>query len=341
MTSTGTMSLLMRLPPELLHMIKEQIPLTDLRTHVCFYKTTPILAALYGDFLDQRLFWQRACISVGLGAPNGSASYTDWKQVAFTCIEKDGWCSHPKCGVTRLNINAREIEEMELNDLTMNGLRRSMEDVHATGPEYHPYISSLFRYLSFHYSRKQTMEEDALLDYRNGLVDDEENPANLLHEHPIAARSFAIFPVMTKALVMHEVFDSPVIITNPDGITISDVMDGIFECLNDYLSVDQLYRSIDHHDWVTSLGQLAAMDFPSALGKMQTVRQYFYYFRFNGIEFVEWYHEPDDVEPDDVEPDEEPDDIGYPCLSLETRVARITRPVGSLWNQETIAAEKG
>ncbi|KAI0075381.1 hypothetical protein K474DRAFT_1709091 [Panus rudis PR-1116 ss-1] len=324
----GTMSLLESLPPELLYTIKEEIPLTDLRTHVCLYKSSPILAALYGDDIAQEKYWERACMSVGLGVPDAPAYAANWKEIAFTCIEEDGWCSHPQCGVARLEWNATEIEAMGLSDFTITGLQKFMKDVHGQDePEDGLYISPLFEHMAFHASMKETMEEDVLLDYRNGLVNEEE-PANLLHRHPIAARSFAVFPVLNLLSIAHPVFILPAGISNPMGVTVFDVMEGIFQTnLEQVLTIPQLRDSAYYDAWETALGQVYAVNFPEALTRVESLRQFFYYFRLNGFEVQEWVVG---------------DSVGYPMLSLESRVARITRPEGgSRWDFETIAAEDG
>lgn len=91
-----------RLPIELLLVIKEYIPLSDLRTHVCFYHTCRAIASFYGDASQQNAFWRRSCALSGIGWLKGDSS---WKEIAFETIARDGFCSHPHCGGTLLNWN--------------------------------------------------------------------------------------------------------------------------------------------------------------------------------------------------------------------------------------------
>lgn len=91
-----------KLPNELLILIKENIPISDLRTHVCFYHTCRTVAAFYGDTSEQADFWRRSCLLAGITFCRSDASYKD---VAFECIAKDGFCSHPDCGGALLDWN--------------------------------------------------------------------------------------------------------------------------------------------------------------------------------------------------------------------------------------------
>ena len=91
-----------RLPNELLLLVKESIPLSDLRTHVCYYHTHPKIAAFYGDNSQQAEFWRRSCALAGIGWMKGDSS---WKDIAFETIAKDGFCPHPRCGGALLDWN--------------------------------------------------------------------------------------------------------------------------------------------------------------------------------------------------------------------------------------------
>lgn len=121
MTTVGTMqptyhdgrprsSILQILPVELLSEIKSHIPLHDLFTLVCFYKTCTKFAQLFGSVQTQAKFWESACLLAGLGClPGERAEEVDWKHVAFDCIERDGSCKHPECGRARLEWNGVSI----------------------------------------------------------------------------------------------------------------------------------------------------------------------------------------------------------------------------------------
>ena len=95
-----------KLPLELFMMIKEFIPVSDLRTHVCFYNTCRTFASLYGDSADQAEFWRQSCLYCGLTMLGHDGSYKD---LAFDCIVKDGFCPHPQCGGNLLEWNGKQI----------------------------------------------------------------------------------------------------------------------------------------------------------------------------------------------------------------------------------------
>ena len=95
-----------KLPLELFMMIKESIPVSDLRTHVCFYNTCRTFARLYGDSADQAEFWRQSCLYCGLTMLGHDGSYKD---LAFDCIVKDGFYPHPQCGGSRLEWIGKQI----------------------------------------------------------------------------------------------------------------------------------------------------------------------------------------------------------------------------------------
>ena len=90
-----------KLPPELLRIVKEHIPVSDLRTHVCYYNTCRAVASFYGTEEQQEAFWRKSCSLCGICLVKD----TSWKDVAFDCISKDGFCSHPDCGGALLDWN--------------------------------------------------------------------------------------------------------------------------------------------------------------------------------------------------------------------------------------------
>lgn len=93
-----------RLPNELLLLVKEHIPLADLRTHVCYYHTCRTIASFYGDSGQQAEFWRRSCSLAGIGWLKADSS---WKEIAFETIAKDGFCTHPFCGGKLLDWNGQ------------------------------------------------------------------------------------------------------------------------------------------------------------------------------------------------------------------------------------------
>lgn len=95
------------LPLELFLAFKDSIPFADLRTHVCFYKAHPHIAALYdgGEHADR--FWQRACWYNGIGALQTDDVYDPqcWRNIAIEVVERDGFCTHPHCGEALIKYN--------------------------------------------------------------------------------------------------------------------------------------------------------------------------------------------------------------------------------------------
>ena len=91
-------------PNEILLLIKENIPISDLRTHVCYYHVCKTTAGFYGDEGQQADFWRTACLRAGICFTQHDSSYKD---VAFEVIRTDGFCSHPDCGG---NLRARNGE---------------------------------------------------------------------------------------------------------------------------------------------------------------------------------------------------------------------------------------
>ncbi|KAH9933098.1 hypothetical protein B0H21DRAFT_894466 [Amylocystis lapponica] len=108
---------LIDLPNEILFQIKGHISASDLRTHVCFYRSDPHISALYAAEPDEEAFWEQACWLAGIGLKHSespqklSLSDYTWKKIAFDCIEWDGFCDHPQCGNTLLEYNARCMAE--------------------------------------------------------------------------------------------------------------------------------------------------------------------------------------------------------------------------------------
>lgn len=94
---------------ELLMLLKDTIPQWDLRSHVCFYKSfPPITSSLYGNEEQEEKFWESSCVQCGLGllyTETLAPEAVRWKDIAFGCIERDGFCPHPECGGDRLEEN--------------------------------------------------------------------------------------------------------------------------------------------------------------------------------------------------------------------------------------------
>ena len=95
------------LPIEILLLIKRSIHPSDLRTHVCYYLSSPKIALLYDSAKEGDAFWELACWYCGLGVvPSDEESGKSWKDVAIDCIKHDGFCTIPWCGENRLRQNS-------------------------------------------------------------------------------------------------------------------------------------------------------------------------------------------------------------------------------------------
>ncbi len=97
------------LPPEIWLLVKDSIPLSDMRTHVSFYQAASRFAALYDTVADPDAFWEDVCTMCAIGRfPDEHPSVRSWKDIAVECITVDGFCEgsskHP-CGEVLLQRN--------------------------------------------------------------------------------------------------------------------------------------------------------------------------------------------------------------------------------------------
>ncbi|KAL1940840.1 hypothetical protein VTO73DRAFT_7881 [Trametes versicolor] len=101
-------------PLEIFLVIRNTIPLGDIRTHVCFYKTHPRITAMYDSEKDDDDFWRRVCWHSGIGAldKDDLAHPHCWRGIALELVEKDGFCKHPRCGEGLLEYNSRRMERV-------------------------------------------------------------------------------------------------------------------------------------------------------------------------------------------------------------------------------------
>ncbi|KAI0664506.1 hypothetical protein C8Q70DRAFT_1049976 [Cubamyces menziesii] len=275
MASPGTLQYRRKLdfPAELLLVIKELLDPSDLRTHACYYLSSPRVAALYDSVQDPDAFWKLACWNCGIGAglsrlenlPQEIWSDFDgltWKNIALDCIVRDGFCRHPRCGEVLLEYN-----------------RESMRNIAGEVIPFQPYDSlnhedyvailshRLFGDIEFKRDRNifaietTPVERDAHLrtpgaparridipGYKS-LPDD--YPGLYLTDHPLAARSFAtcapvstmmLLPIMGHWLVDH----GKIQLSRP--ITVLDVLEVVHKDLDKRLDVDELCQHMSFHD---------------------------------------------------------------------------------------------
>lgn len=95
-------SMLDKFPVELLFLVKDHIPEIDLRTHVCFAQVLGCASkTVYTD-----AYWERACVKFGLTiSSDEDIANVSWRDFVYDIIRRDGFCTHPHCGVRRLEQN--------------------------------------------------------------------------------------------------------------------------------------------------------------------------------------------------------------------------------------------
>ncbi|KAI0642039.1 hypothetical protein C8Q79DRAFT_269247 [Trametes meyenii] len=217
-------------PIELCLIIRAFISLSDVRTHVCFYKVHPSIAALYDSEEDPDHLWHLICWHSGIGALDTDDLNDQhcWRNIAIEVIERDGFCLHPQCGEGLLVYNERnmaktakqleppavfsdwkDVDDGNLGD-DMDGLESDYNTSLITGntndgrhrwagkalqPSFltmHPALTSI-AFRSEPSGGRYSMSEDAYLRCDTKVADTENvNTGNSwLHAHPLVQRSFA------------------------------------------------------------------------------------------------------------------------------------------------------
>lgn len=94
------------LPQELRLVIKEHLGEYDLLGHVCYRQLCPETRACYDKIGPT--FWRNLLRMNGLGDVEDEAFAPDayWMSIAIKCAEHAWSCSHPACGVARLEENS-------------------------------------------------------------------------------------------------------------------------------------------------------------------------------------------------------------------------------------------
>ncbi|CAL1708165.1 unnamed protein product [Somion occarium] len=288
-------------PVELLAMIKAEIPISDLRTHVCLYKAALRFADLYEDDDEEDEFWQASCILSGIGFIEDEDAWTTWKSVAFECLDEDGFCKHPQCGGARLEANTRGmVKFMNLSAKpTMQELQeailqcKNVEWVnHSPLLKHFCFGSPMARREHGHFHHLE-VEEDTYLDHPD--IKEDDPPEYQWKLHPIARRSFATFPVAKALHVFKPIADFGGDVENLYGVTMDDV-------------VTRLHESIDRDVTRAFPGGRNVVE---VLQHLKTVRDVLYFFRPDGMEFDSW----DDFEEEELEP------CAY--FGLQFRAARL------------------
>ncbi|CAL1705962.1 unnamed protein product [Somion occarium] len=191
-----------RLPNELLLIVKEYLPDDDLRTHVCFYHTCRDTAGFYGSDEEQEPFWESLCKLNGLYRTDEDMSLgLTWQQIAFDCIVRDGFCSHPQCGPALLEQNRHWKEESTQWQVWDEDLQCYLSNRFRS--------NTIFPAVSLNDERRSPLATSALETFlRSGEEVSRKGKEVSRHiklkEHPIAYRSSAVFPPCRKSFLSYK-----------------------------------------------------------------------------------------------------------------------------------------
>ncbi|KAH8107635.1 hypothetical protein BXZ70DRAFT_911821 [Cristinia sonorae] len=250
-------------PNEILLLIKESIPDSDLRTHVCFYHVSRTTAGFYGDEGEQAEFWRRACLLSGICFLGHDTSYKD---VAFEVIREDGFCTHPDCGGKLLDLNASAVAaamdifdwdpEMEPGEFNELDYYIEYDTEWAQPPE--PVINRILSKLVFPethpnaaaHSLSQTNPSPVLLrrQFQSTSVHPQTNmDRRLIERHPLVMRSMAIFPSthrMSFRLGPDTHNQYPV--ERSPHVTVADMARMLSKCFDEELTIDRFLYLLGH-----------------------------------------------------------------------------------------------
>ncbi|KAI0630900.1 hypothetical protein C8Q77DRAFT_1135891 [Trametes polyzona] len=278
------------LPPEIYLAIKDAIPQSDLRSHVCFYKTSRSIAKLYDDVENADDFWAEACWRCGLGRsarlPVPPDPRPSWRDFAIDMIERDGFCDHPQCGESRLEENRALVESLVDPGQGRDPLRVG------DNPEDFPELLShpLFCQVGFLSTPGHPVEEDAHIVpteseevestcrevgiAAQGISISKKQSKDNMHAHPFIANSFATFPPISHLVLRCFHGHRParrlyINCKNRDAITLLTVLTALHPNLEEPLEHDTVleylreYMDDDAH----------VPDNWEAIQRMQTIRE--------------------------------------------------------------------
>ncbi|KAL4252634.1 hypothetical protein ABKN59_005290 [Abortiporus biennis] len=289
-----------KLPNELLMMIKEEIPESDLRTHTCFYNACSHFAALYGNERNAERFFEKAYILSGLGlGPDEEPGHISWINLATRIIRQDGFCDHPECGGTRLDENAELmlISEFKPNEPYWSSLNiyGHDEDDNLDYPDENEndlqaslIPNPLFEHVAFSEQEKKSPEEETFFQYSTGTC---AKNTSRLHLHPIATRSFATFPPVCTAWVVgcDDVVIKPM---NKFGLTVWDVVASMQSKLDTSLQAFAIYNLLDIDEVDYKEAFPPGCDLKDIIHALLTYRRFLTHFRWNGLYCDNWVRWP-------------------------------------------------
>ncbi|PCH40819.1 hypothetical protein WOLCODRAFT_150847 [Wolfiporia cocos MD-104 SS10] len=265
MESIQTNRSILDLPNELLMAIKECIPLSDVRTHVCFNNCCTRISSLYDLVPDE--FWRQALFYSGI-SPEDDDEHETFKNAALDYIASDGFCTHPWCGGQLLEYNAREMESL------LEGIPGILHlfDEDSDLPDYelaqhgHPLLAHVTLHTASGRFIAPTEEAEQSTWSVVKAYHKVAGTATLnLAYHPIARRTFATWPPLrSMSLTLYldpakfwgvEVPD----VLLPDsvseyGVAVGDVISALHEGWYEPCSLNELA------DWVDDEGILKLVD---------------------------------------------------------------------------------
>ncbi|KAI9062753.1 hypothetical protein FKP32DRAFT_1593422 [Trametes sanguinea] len=280
------------LPPEILLNVKALIPLSDVRTHVCFYKAHPSIAALYDSDIKPDVLWRRICWFSGIGElPHDDyANPHCWRDIALEVIKKDGFCTHPQCGEALLLYNRRRMERASayVDPLTAFDDWRDDDESDASDSSTRPgnphiYMHRVLTRIGFRPSPSDMYYdicEDAQL-LRLTEAEEQYKGSVLLRDHPLIMRSFAT-SVPSATLHLGEIIAGRDLkhgeIWQESGVTVFDVVEAI------YLDLDEEF---DDNDKINLVDMDLGWDDDAVFGSSVTLRDvlaycWIYEFSFDG-----------------------------------------------------------
>ncbi|KAI0784630.1 hypothetical protein C8Q75DRAFT_809811 [Abortiporus biennis] len=243
-------------PNEILLLIKENIPISDLRTHVCYYHTCRTIAAFYGDESQQAAFWRKSFLHAGLGYTGLASSYKD---LAFECIARDGFCSHPDCGGALLDWNARQVEKAMIAtgwdpegdpwDTHLLDSWGELDPLTLQQQSSYPDVMTNIIFSSVAYKKLIPLSTyDVPFPRDSFLRCHDPNGFRLpihrrtISEHPIVRHSIATFPALNRLNIEYDAED-PIVeeVFRPGGVTVHDVVRVIRKGLDERLAVYDLH----------------------------------------------------------------------------------------------------
>ncbi|KAI0642042.1 hypothetical protein C8Q79DRAFT_1013922 [Trametes meyenii] len=235
------------LPPEIFLAFRASIPLSDICTHVSFYKAHPRIAAMYDAEVHADRFWRRVCWRCGIGALDGDDLDDPhcWRDIAMEVVEQDSACEHPQCArIERANERFGVVlgEEIEYWDVS-NDLQLRAEDEYTAPRPLSVVMHHALSQIAFSpFGRCCSPSEDARLRAAT-LMEGNFDGEVLLCNHPLVWRSFATdVPVCALRLGRfgpHAMVENHARLVRPTGVTVYDVVEGMRRDLDVHLTSEE------------------------------------------------------------------------------------------------------